>query len=159
MKLSPSKPCPCGSTRSYGDCCGPIHRHVRAPETAEALMRSRYSAFALGNVEWLTETLASTHEDRTLDPRALAASIRDVCRAGRFMGLAILAAEENGDRAHVTFHVRVFSGGRDRSFDETSEFVREDGGWRYLGAFSEGAEQRRAPGLASTRRSPYARRR
>lgn len=136
MKVGPSKPCPCGSTRTYGECCGPLHKHERAPESAEALMRSRYSAFALGNVEWLIETLATEHEDRVMAERVLAASIREVCRAGRFMALTVRETSENANTARVRFHVRVFSGGRDRSFEETSDFVREPVGWRYLGAAS-----------------------
>ena len=41
------EPCPCGSGQSYTTCCGPWHAGVPAP-TAEALMRSRYSAYVLG---------------------------------------------------------------------------------------------------------------
>jgi SEC-C motif-containing protein len=102
-------------------------------------MRSRYSAFALGEIAWLVETLATAHEDRAAvragaDPRALEASLRDVCRTSRFMGLTVLDAREDGDRAVVRFRASVFVGGRDRSFEETSEFLREGGAWRYVGA-------------------------
>lgn len=48
-------PCPCGSGRPYADCCGRYHRGEPAP-TAEALMRSRYSAFALGLAPYLLRT-------------------------------------------------------------------------------------------------------
>ena len=133
MKLGPSKPCPCGSKRVYGECCGPLHKHERPAESAEAVMRSRYSAFALGNVAWLIETLAMDHIDREMDERSLAASIREICRTGRFMGLTVLEVVDMGNSARVRFHVRVFTDGRDRSFEENSYFVREDGNWRYLG--------------------------
>src|SRR6478672_12867613 len=50
--------CPCSSGLSYDECCGPIHRGEHAAPTAEQLMRSRFSAFALGDVPYL---LASWH--------------------------------------------------------------------------------------------------
>lgn len=138
-KLGPTKPCPCDSGASFGACCGPALAGTREPSTAAALMRSRYTAFALGDVDYLVKTIASDHEDRAADPAALRAALREVCRTSRFMGLTVGAAREDGDRATVAFHVRVFVGGRDRSFDETSAFVREDGAWRYQRALPDGS--------------------
>lgn len=94
-------------------------------------MRSRYAAFALGLGEYLYDTCASTHPDREL-PRA--AAVRELARVRdkqRFMRLAILSASERGDRGEVLFHAGIFERGRDLSFAELSEFVREDGRWRY----------------------------
>jgi SEC-C motif-containing protein len=127
-KLGPSKPCPCTSGKSYGDCCRPLHRNEKEAETAEALMRSRYAAFALGEVAYLMKTHVPD------DGRSLTESeLREACRA-RFLGLRVLEAkEENGATAVVRFHARVFSGGTDRSFEETSEFRRIDRAWRYTG--------------------------
>jgi len=48
-------PCPCSSRLPYGDCCRPFHDGVAAP-TAVQLMRSRYSAYALGLAEHLRRT-------------------------------------------------------------------------------------------------------
>lgn len=45
--------CPCGSGTSYSDCCQPFHTKAKNAPTAELLMRSRYSAFVLGNEEYL----------------------------------------------------------------------------------------------------------
>jgi len=49
-------PCPCESKEEYKNCCYPFHQKKDFPETAEALMRSRYSAFALKLPEYLIET-------------------------------------------------------------------------------------------------------
>lgn len=90
-------------------------------------MRSRWSGFALGKGEYLYDTLAKEHPDRQA-PRAAAA--RELGRAKdrqRFLKLTILHAE--GDE--VLFHARIFEKGKDRSFAELSQFVREDGAWRY----------------------------
>ncbi|BBP43572.1 YchJ family protein [Thiosulfativibrio zosterae] len=52
--------CPCGSNESYQNCCQPYHQGTLWPRTAEALMRSRYSAFALQNADYLLKTWAKT---------------------------------------------------------------------------------------------------
>ena len=48
--------CPCGSPTLYAACCGPLHRGARLAETAEQLMRSRYSAYALGELGYVFRT-------------------------------------------------------------------------------------------------------
>ncbi|MBO1925138.1 YchJ family protein [Thiomicrorhabdus sp. 6S3-12] len=48
--------CPCGSGKAYRECCGVFHSGLAMPETAEALMRSRYSAFVTRNEEYLLAT-------------------------------------------------------------------------------------------------------
>ncbi len=51
--------CPCCSGKSYEDCCKPFHTSEKHASTAEALMRSRFSAFAIPNGEYLMETTFS----------------------------------------------------------------------------------------------------
>lgn len=48
--------CPCGKGESIESCCGPYLSGEQIPDTAEALMRSRYSAFATGNVDYILAT-------------------------------------------------------------------------------------------------------
>ncbi|MBO3128968.1 YchJ family protein [Dermatophilus congolensis] len=56
QQLPDNAPCPCGSGRTYIGCCGALHHGLRRAGTAEALMRSRYSAFALYNGKYLLDT-------------------------------------------------------------------------------------------------------
>jgi len=57
MATKPEKEkCPCQSNKSYVDCCGRYHKAGKNAPTAEALMRSRYSAYALGNASYLYKT-------------------------------------------------------------------------------------------------------
>ena len=67
--FSVDQPCPCGRGEAYGACCGPLHSGAAAP-TAERLMRSRYSAFALGKAQYLLDTWHSSTrpDDLELDP-------------------------------------------------------------------------------------------
>lgn len=52
--------CPCGSGDLYSNCCLPYHKNVILPPTPEALMRSRYTAYALHLVDYLIETTYPT---------------------------------------------------------------------------------------------------
>jgi SEC-C motif-containing protein len=123
--------CPCCSGDRYGACCAPFHRGEREAGSPEALMRSRYAAFALGLGAYLASTLAADHPDLELPREAM---IRELSRARerqRFMGLRIVHASAGADRGEVLFVARIFERGADRSFAEVSGFVREGGAWRY----------------------------
>lgn len=94
-------------------------------------MRSRWSAFALGRGDYLYDTLAASHPDRS-GPRA--AVVRELSRAHerqRFLRLSVLHSTASSDEAEVLFVARIFEKGQDRSFAELSRFTLEDGGWRY----------------------------
>jgi SEC-C motif-containing protein len=122
------KPCPCTSGRPYVSCCAPFHRGEREAETPQALMRSRFAAFATGDAEYLWRTLHPDHDDRALPKEELLRSLKEATRAHKYMRLAILDAKD----ARVLFLAGVFERGVDRSFVELSTFAREGEGWRYL---------------------------
>jgi len=131
MILAKSKPCPCHSGKNYGDCCAPFHARTTTAPTPEALMRSRYAAFALGDAKYLLETLAADHEDRKLPVEPLLASYRQQKQIFRYVGLSVLATSVEGDKGWVTFRARMYEKGRDRSFTERSRFTKENGAWKY----------------------------
>src|SRR5262249_49728903 len=128
---APPRDCPCFSTLRYGACCAPFHRGERTAPTPEALMRSRYAAFAIGLGDYLVDTLSAEHADRTHPRNELVRAYGQARNKQRFMGLRIVDASENGPTGEVLFVARIFERGADRSFAELSHFVREAGGWRY----------------------------
>lgn len=132
--MSRPLPCPCASGLPYAACCEPLHRGAREADSPTALMRSRYAAFARGEVEYLWRTLHPEHPDAQAPESIVKASIRESAQANRYTGLAILDARDaDADGiAKVLFHARVFQKGRERSFVECSDFARDGGGWRYL---------------------------
>ncbi|MFI5298859.1 MAG: YchJ family protein [Polyangiales bacterium] len=141
------KGCRCGSNVAYAECCRPFHRGEREAPTAEALMRSRYSAFALGEVEYLWRTLATSNPDRDHPRDALIAALRHTCSRLKFMGLRVHESEE----ARVLYQARVFEKGRDVSFLELAEFEREGDGWRYAVGKVKGAVGRALDDAATIR--------
>ena len=130
--------CPCGSGEAFAICCGALIGGGVA-KTAEALMRSRYSAFATGAVDYLV----ATHHPGSRSPD-LHAELRETVARTEWTNLVILATRKGrardadgvvefaaacrpkpvmalagADAAHVQLH-------------ERSRFVREDGRWLYV---------------------------
>lgn len=122
--------CPCGSGNNYAECCGRYHAGAAAP-SAEALMRSRYSAYVLIKEPYLLDTWHGSTRPPVLD---LAAD-----SAARWLGLQIKRHEQTGpDSAVVEFVARYKVAGRAHRLHETSRFVRENGRWYYVdGEFPE----------------------
>jgi uncharacterized protein YchJ len=109
-------------------------------------VRSRFSAFALGEGAYLARTLHPGSEARAAgDEHDLARELSSARRVLRYRELVVHEVEVEGANARVLFTARVFARGRDRSFVELSRFERTADGWRYLGG-----ELRSAEGAACT---------
>ena len=132
---SPAEPCPCGG-ECYATCCEPLHLGTARPETAEQLMRSRYSAFSRNLIDYLIETHPSP-EPMAERRQALKASNRGV----RWTRLRISASEAGGSAdlsGTVTFEAHYRQSGQTHVLRECSRFGREGeelvGRWLYLAA-------------------------
>ena len=126
MPSPASPPCPCGRPLAYARCCGRWHAGPEALEapTAEDLMRSRYSAFALGLLDYLEETWHPSTRPLAIAP--LPAGLR-------WLGLDVRRhVVQDADHAVVEFIARSKLGGRAERLHETSRFLRENGRWFYL---------------------------
>jgi SEC-C motif-containing protein len=126
--------CPCLSGLVYGECCGPFHRGAAAAPTAERLMRSRYSAFVIGDAAYL---LATWHPSTRPDSLELDAGIR-------WFRLDILSRSGGGlldSEGVVEFSARYRMpapgpGAKRETGEqhERSRFVRTEGRWFYVDA-------------------------
>lgn len=116
------KNCPCGSGKDYEECCAPLHGGERMAATAEALMRSRFTAFVMKNADYL----ASTWHLSTC-PDGLDLSNDET----RWQRLIIVASEQgnHGDSVGKVEFVAFFDGGQ---LHERSRFVRDEGRWIYV---------------------------
>jgi SEC-C motif-containing protein len=117
--------CPCLSGLTYDACCGRLHAGTSTAQTAEQLMRSRYSAFAVGDADYLSATWhPSTRPDSlSLDPDR------------RWYRLDVLRTELGGPfdtEGVVEFRAYHRSADGKGSQHEVSNFVREDGRWLYV---------------------------
>jgi SEC-C motif-containing protein len=121
--------CPCGSGRDLDECCGPIIAGAPAP-TAEALMRSRYAAFARGHVDYLADTLAPEARG-DFDPIETGNTARDAV----WQSLEVRTIADGGrddETGSVEFVARFRLHGEPRVHHELAHFRRERGRWVFV---------------------------
>jgi len=122
--------CPCKSRRSYAMCCLPFHQGKAKPETAEQLMRSRYSAYFFRNVDYLVET---THPETR--EAGLKQSLEKMIHQANWSYLTILGVAQGGKedkRGKVEFVAEYYVGDEACELHEISRFKRFKGAWKYL---------------------------
>jgi SEC-C motif domain protein len=122
--------CPCGNKLDFDACCGPYLSGAAAPPTAAALMRSRYTAYLEGAVDYIVATTAPATRTN-LDRAALAA----YCRSLRGVSLRIVETTQGGprdDTGYVSFEATLRADGRKFVQRERSRFMREHGCWVYV---------------------------
>lgn len=120
-------PCPCQSKQLYSKCCKPFHDGAALPATPEQLMRSRFSAYALHNADYVMDTTHPENPAYTKDRSAWKESILSFCHLTQFNGLQI---SESTDE-HVTFTAILQQQGKDAGFTERSKFVKVNDRWLY----------------------------
>jgi SEC-C motif-containing protein len=124
--------CPCKSRETYATCCMPFHYGKAKPESAEQLMRSRYSAFFFRLVDYL---VSSTHPD-TREP-GLKAELEATIFESSWRFLTILKTSKGGkdDKVgKVEFIAEYFHDEQAQKLHERSRFKRFKGAWKYLDA-------------------------
>ncbi|MDR2517894.1 MAG: YchJ family protein [Spirochaetaceae bacterium] len=85
------KPCPCGSALPYSECCEPYIQGSRKPPTAEALMRSRYTAYTEHAIEYIIDTCTRNGKN-DIDAR----QTKQWSENSQWLGLKILSVEKGG---------------------------------------------------------------
>lgn len=123
--MSSDSPCPCGTGLSYAECCGPLHAGARQAATAVALMRSRFSAFAVGEVGYL---LVSWHPDT----RPTDLSLDETVEWRRLQIVDTEAGGEDDTEGVVEFRAQYAHDGKRHILHERSRFERLKGRWHYL---------------------------
>jgi SEC-C motif-containing protein len=124
MAPGPEPTCPCGSGTSYVTCCGPLHDGAAAT-TAEALMRSRYAAYATGRLDYVF---------RTWHPRTRPVDVEPTPGV-TWSGLEVLRAEAGGTddaTGTVEFRASYRTSDGEHVLKEASRFERRAGRWVYV---------------------------
>lgn len=122
--------CACGSDQDLDSCCGPIINGTPA-STAEALLRSRYTAFVLGNIGYLADTLSPDIRGDFDQVEA-----ENTARNAKWQGLemrAITDGLENDESGSIEFIARFRLHGKQRVHHELAKFHREQGRWMCVG--------------------------
>jgi SEC-C motif-containing protein len=123
--------CYCGEAKPFSDCCEPIIKGEKPAQTAEQLMRSRYSAYVVVDVKYLIATTYPTQQ-KNFDE----ADIRAWAVANQWQKLEVIATkkgkfnEEDGEVVFKAFYID--DEGISQIHHEKSSFVKENGKWYYL---------------------------
>jgi len=131
-KPTPESPCPCGSGKPFAQCCAPIIAGTVRPETAEQLMRARFTAH-------VTHDSAFIH--RTYQATAKLPFVADEKEPDIGWTRLVIKSHELGgqpDLAYVDFSAYYLDRGREFSLDEKAEFKRLGGEWIYTRPLREG---------------------
>ncbi|GAA0820263.1 YchJ family protein [Colwellia asteriadis] len=115
--------CPCGSKSLLIDCCQPYINGDKKPESAEQLMRSRFSAYALCNATYIFNTYAAKSQvDNSIE------DIKQWAKACKWLALEV----HQTTKSTVEFSAYYIHDDTLCELREHSNFVIEQGTWRYL---------------------------
>ena len=123
--------CPCESGKHYNDCCGAIISNQRKANTAEELMRARYTAFTSANVDFLLRT----HQKKSR-PNKQKNKIKRWANSVEWIGLAIsktIGGMEYDNDGYVEFRAIFIENNQYEHIHENSYFLKEDDEWFYAG--------------------------
>lgn len=123
--------CPCNTTKQYSDCCEKAHLNIKSVLTAEALMRSRYSAFVLANINYLHESHHSTTRPSNKERKEILQWTKSV----QWLKLEIINIKEdisNNLTGKVEFKAFFLENGKVDIIHENSSFCKENNHWVYF---------------------------
>ena len=124
------EPCPCGGSQPYSECCEPLIQGLQPAKTAEALMRSRYTAFVKTQIDYIYNTIAP---DKRRDFNR--AETEAWSKNSIWQGLEILQIKDGGvadETGTVEFVARFLEKNKPMEHHEAAEFKKIDGTWFFV---------------------------
>jgi SEC-C motif domain protein len=121
--------CPCGSKKDYAQCCEPFIKGESIPETAEQVMRARYSSYVKAELEYLLE---STHPNQRSDYDMK--GTRRWAEKSLWEALEIVSVEKGGpedSQGKVEFIAHYRHKNNPVAHHEMAEFIKEEGKWYF----------------------------
>ena len=126
------KNCPCGRNKTYVDCCKKAHNNIESVKTAEDLMRSRYSAFVLANIDYLMLSWSS----KTCNTSAKAKKeLKEWTTSVTWVKLNVINSndgQEHHNTGTVEFKAFFYENGHLECIQENSFFERQNKHWVYV---------------------------
>lgn len=119
--------CPCGTHKTYAECCGVYISGTLPAPTPETLMRSRYSAYTKANIDYIQLTMIAP-ANIGFDPEEAA----EWAKAVTWLGLEVRAASEEGDKGSVEFLAHFSLDDKKQVLHEISEFHYINDKWYYV---------------------------
>ncbi|WP_372365228.1 YchJ family protein [Candidatus Uabimicrobium sp. HlEnr_7] len=118
--MGTTEQCPCQSKTAYADCCAPIIEKKKQADSAEVLMRSRYTAYVKSFAQHIIDTTHPDHRDDCDEESILAWS-----KGAKWSGLEIV----NSSEGYVEFIAHFSEKGIQKQHHEKSTFKQIEGEW------------------------------
>ncbi|MBN1908042.1 MAG: YchJ family protein [Deltaproteobacteria bacterium] len=122
--------CPCASGKSYDECCGPFLQGAKEADTAEELMRARYSAFVRADIDYLYKTVSPDQQkDFNIE------ETKDWAQNSEWKGLEIIETVDGGpddEKGTVEFVASFRQNKKDTIHHELASFEKIDGKWIFM---------------------------
>lgn len=131
MKISPNLPCLCNSKKKYKKCCK-IYHNGAAAKNAELLMRSRFTAFAINDSNYIIKTTHPLNKDYSKDIKKWKEDIELFTSNTIFHKLEIIDSILEENESFVTFKASIEQNNEDMSFIEKSRFLKVNSKWLYV---------------------------
>jgi SEC-C motif-containing protein len=131
MNISEQNKCPCLSGNEYSQCCGPYIKGDNIPGTPEQLMRSRYTAYTMANIDYVFATMA----DGALKQSDRAESLK-WAKTSKWLGLEVTDApvvNSDADYGEVEFIASFAQNNKQHKLKERAKFKKIEGRWFYTG--------------------------
>ena len=122
--------CPCCSEQPFAECCEPVLRGQRQAATASELMRSRYTAYATGEIDWIVESQIPEGREYT-DRKAT----EEWSKRSEWKGLEILECTQGGeddDEGFVEFKAYYNLAGEEITHHEVASFRKLESKWHFV---------------------------
>lgn len=119
--------CPCGTGKTYLDCCGIFISNQKVPLTPEELMRSRYTAYNQVNLDYIVQTMKSPAADN-FDAK----DAREWAKKVSWTRLEIIKTKHDFNKGIVEFRAHYYIDGKKNVLHEISEFNFENEKWYYV---------------------------
>jgi SEC-C motif-containing protein len=122
--------CPCSSGKDLASCCEPILSGKQKAKTAEQLMRSRYTAYATGNVDWIVDS--QSPDGRAFVDRK---ATEEWSKRATWRRMEVLETKDGGEgdeEGFVDFKAHYTIGDEDIVHHEIASFRKEDGEWFFV---------------------------
>lgn len=122
--------CPCGLSAAYEVCCGAYINGPSTPQTPEALMRSRYTAYSQANIDYIKKTMRGKPLMGFSETNAT-----NWAKQVNWLGLRVIQAyldSENTNKGYVEFIAQFEENNQPQVIHELSEFECDNGTWFYV---------------------------
>ena len=121
------KMCPCASNKPFQECCDIFISGAHLPSTPEQLMRSRYTAYVLGNIDYIANTMCGVAANHfNVD------SIKIWVEKITWLGLKVLKSNMHQNKGFVEFIASYEKNNKKQKIHEISQFSLIDGKWYYV---------------------------